>query len=90
MQSPTSSWSEVVDLLSTTPEAEKQPSKTSEFPPGLTLFMVQTLIDVMQGKLEVLPIPDDQKIASSATEHCIRLQCSMPLATPEPVEQALA
>jgi signal transduction histidine kinase len=90
VQSPTSAWSEVVDLLSTTPEAEKPPSKTSEFSPGLTLLMVQALIGVMQGKLEVLPVPDDEKAVSLDTENFVRLQCSMPLATPELVEQALA
>jgi signal transduction histidine kinase len=90
VQSPSSAWSEVVDLLSTTPEPEKHPSKTSEFSPGLTLLMVQALIGVMQGKLEVLPVPDNDRPAGLDTEHFVRLQCSMPLATPEPVEQALA
>lgn len=90
VQSPTSAWSEAVDLLSTTPEAEKHASKISEFSPGLTLLMVQALIEVMQGQLEVLPVPDDERAASLDTEHFVRLQCSMPLATPELVEQVLA
>ncbi len=89
VQSPTSAWSEVVDLLSMTPDTEKEPSKTPELSPGLTLLMVQTLVEVMKGKLEVLPAPNDDSAASSTTEHFIRLQCSMPLATPELVEQAL-
>ncbi|AFZ16157.1 sensor histidine kinase [Allocoleopsis franciscana] len=90
VQTPTSAWSEVVDLLATTPEAEKPPMQTAELSPGLTLLMAQTLVEVMQGKLEVLPLSDEELAATSATENFIRLQCSMPLAIPEPVEQALA
>ncbi|HEY9829111.1 MAG TPA: HAMP domain-containing sensor histidine kinase [Stenomitos sp.] len=90
VQTPTSAWSEVVDLLSTTPEMEKPPIQTAELSPGLTLLMAQTLVEVMQGKLEVLPVSDEELAATSATDNFIRLQCSMPLAIPEPVEQALA
>jgi len=89
VQSPTTAWSEAVDLLSTTPEAQKQAGETKELSPGLTLLMVQTLVEVMQGRLEVLPVSDEQS-ASCATDNFIRLQCSLPLATPELVEQGLA
>lgn len=88
VQSPTQNWSEAIDLLSTTPELEKQPDQASEFSPGLTLLMVQPLINAMQGKLEVVAIPDSE--ASSMYEHYTRLQCSIPLATAEAGEQALA
>jgi signal transduction histidine kinase len=88
VQSPNQNWSEAVDLLSTTPEPDKQAEQTSEFSPGLTLLMVQSLIKAMQGNLEVVAIPDSE--ASSMYEHCTRLQCSIPLATAETEEQALA
>src|SRR5919202_4680875 len=90
VQSPTTAWSEAVDLLSTTPEAQKQAGETKQLSPGLTLLMVQTLVEVMQGRLEVLVVSDEQSAASSATDNFIRLQCSLPLATPELVEQGLA
>ncbi len=90
VQCPTTAWSEVVDLLSTTPEMEKQPGTTSEMSPGLTLLMVQTVIEVMQGRLEVLPLSHVEADTNSATESLTRLQCSMPLGTPETVESALA
>ena len=89
VQTPTSAWSEVVDLLSTTPDAQEQPAQRSELSPGLTLLMAQTLVKVMQGQLEVVPVSDEESGASSG-ENFSRLQCSMPLAIPEPVEQALA
>ncbi len=90
VNTPTSAWSEVVDLLSTTPEVEKSAIQSAELSPGLTLLMAQTLVEVMQGKLEVLPVSDEELAATSATDNFIRLQCSMPLGIPEPVEQALA
>jgi hypothetical protein len=90
VNTPTSAWSEVVDLLSTTPEVEKPAIQSAELSPGLTLLMAQTLVEVMQGKLEVLPVSDEELAATSATDNFIRLQCSMPLGIPEPVEQALA
>lgn len=90
VQCPTSAWSEVVDLLSTTPEMEKQPGRISELSPGLTLLMVQTIVEVMQGRLEVLPLSPGEGVAYSATDTLTRLQFSMPLGTPETVESALA
>lgn len=89
IQCPTSVWSEMVDLLSQTPEAKEQHSKTDKASPGLTLLMVQTLVEVMQGRLEMQPISNEESTASS-TENLTRLRCSMPLGTPETVEPALA
>ncbi len=90
VEAPTSLWSEAVDLLSTTPETEKQPDKTAALSPGLSLLMAQSLVEVMQGRLEVLPLSSEGTAASSTTETTTRLQCTMPLAIPETVEQVLA
>jgi K+-sensing histidine kinase KdpD len=90
VQTPTSAWSEVVDLLSTTPDAQEQAAQTSELSPGITLLMAQTLVKVMQGQLEVVPVSDEEGGATSAWENFSRLQCSIPLASPEPVEQVSA
>ncbi len=90
IECPTRLWSEPVDLLSKTPDVEMQPGQTAEFSPGITLLMVQTLLEVMQGRLEVLPVSDEDAGGDSADQNLTRLQCSMPLGTPETVEQALA
>jgi signal transduction histidine kinase len=82
-------WSEPVDLLAKIPEVaiEKEPQhpvdEASSISPGLTLLMVQNLVNVMQGRLEVIAAPED------AQDNRTRLRCSMPLATPETEEQAL-
>jgi hypothetical protein len=90
VQSPTPIWSEAVDSLSTTAEIEAKSDKTSEIPPGLSLLMVQTLVEVMGGRLELLTVPSEESASDATTENVIRLQCSMPLATPETVEQPSA
>jgi signal transduction histidine kinase len=89
VQSPTNAWSEAVDLLSTTPNPDEQPPQTSNISPGLMLLMAQTVIQVMQGRLEVLPISEEDSAGSSDAESSTRLQCSIPLATAETVKQAL-
>ncbi|MFP5273235.1 sensor histidine kinase [Coleofasciculus sp.] len=86
--------SEAIDLLSCESESETQTSESdttsSTTSPGMTWLMVQTLVNVMQGRLELLPIPGKEPTDDSATDTCIRLQCSMPLATPEMIERVLA
>jgi K+-sensing histidine kinase KdpD len=89
VQSPNLIWSEPVDLLSTTPEREKQPGETEKISPGLNFFMVQTLVEGMQGRLEVLPVSGEDPASGSPVENLTRLQCTMPLVTPGSVEQAL-
>lgn len=90
VQSPNPVWSEAVDLLSTIPEIEKEPGETSAISPGLTLLMVHTLVEVMQGRLDVLPVSSEESAGDRTGTTSTRLQCSMPLASPETVEQALA
>lgn len=89
IQSPTPIWSEAVDLLSTTPEIQAQSTQAPQIPPGLNLLMVQTLVELMQGRLELVAVSSEDS-ADAATENVTRLQCSIPMATPESVEQALA
>ena len=90
IDSPTPILSESVDFLSRTPEGEIEPQEASEIPSGLNFLMVQTLVEVMQGRLEVLPLSEENTVADSTATNLTRIQCSMPLGTPEPVEQALA
>lgn len=87
IQSPDRIWSEPVDLLSQTPDHNEHSDETLPVSSGLTLLMAQSLIEVMQGRLELLAI-SDKPTKSDSTETSIRLQCSMPLGSPEPVEQA--
>lgn len=90
VKSPNILWSEPVDLLSTIPEIEKQPDQTDgtlKISPGLTLLMVHSLIEVMHGHLEVLPVFDEDTADASAFQNITRIQCSIPLATLECVEQ---
>lgn len=82
IQCPNSVWSEAVDLLAEVPDVANL-DESSSISPGLTLLMVQNLVDAMQGRLEVLAAPEDSQ------DNLTRLQCSMPLATPEMEEQAL-
>lgn len=89
IQSPASIWSEAVDLFSTIPQIKTQPNETSNISPGLTLFMIQTLVEVMNGHLEVLAVSSEDTVGDSGTDNMIRLQCSMPLGTPEIVEPVL-
>ncbi len=92
VESPNSIWHEAVDLLSEdeTSESEEPETTSSTTSAGMNWLMVQTLVDVMQGHLELLPIPGKEPRDDSATDNCIRLQCTMPLATPEMIERVLA
>ncbi len=90
VQSQSHVWSEPVDLLATTPEIGTKPSETYEISPGLTLLMVQTLVEVMQGRLEVLTLSSEESTGDSASKNLTRFECSIPLAAPETVEQLSA
>lgn len=82
--SPNPIWSEPADLLSQTPEEQKQPNGTDKIPPGLNFLMAQTLVEVMQGRLELLPL-DQDATSDPAPQNYTQLQCSIPLAIPETV-----
>lgn len=83
-------WSEAVDLLSTTPETTTKPGEKFAISQGLNLLMAQSIIEVMQGRLELVAAPSEELAGEAASEFVTRLQCSMPLSTPASVEQALA
>ncbi|MEI1374274.1 HAMP domain-containing sensor histidine kinase [Nostoc sp. UHCC 0926] len=71
-------WSEPIDLI----KSEEQPSQINQnnaaLSPGMRLLINQTLVEVMGGKLEILP-STIVKEASGQT----RLQISIPLVIPE-------
>ncbi|MGB5959767.1 MAG: HAMP domain-containing sensor histidine kinase [Coleofasciculaceae cyanobacterium] len=79
VESPTPIWSEMTDSLEKTPETHNKAGKTSEMSPGLNLLIAQTVVEVMQGRLELVAVSDQ----AATNEDVIRLQCSLPLATPE-------
>lgn len=87
-------WSEPVDLLYSTPKIQTPISKNkkTEFSPspGLTLFMANTLVEVMQGRLELIAVPHEENTSDSTSQKLTRLQCSMPQAAPEALEPELA
>lgn len=74
-------WSESVNLL------QSPPSPNLEVPsPGLNLLINQTLLQLMQGRLELLAINDDQPLPAAnelATFYRNRVQCSIPIVVPE-------
>lgn len=78
VQLPTSTWSEPVDLL----QSVSNPSKSvnDDEPPsrGLTLLLNQTLLELMKGRLEFLPIPTDADESDFT-----RIQLAIPLVIPE-------
>lgn len=84
VESPSQIWSEMADSLEKTPETLNKGGKTSEMSPGLNLLIAQTVVEVMQGRLELVAVSNEQA-ATIEAEDVIRLQCSLPLATPESV-----
>ncbi|MBD1935046.1 MULTISPECIES: sensor histidine kinase [Cyanophyceae] len=89
---PSHPWSEPVDLLNTVKKTEeqvknpdKQPVKEPLLSAGMNLLINQTLLEVMQGRLEVVAGQPADTPATSAPENLIRLQLSIPLVTPETI-----
>lgn len=75
-----STWKEPVDLMQSAPALNtKKADLLTEMPAksslGLTLLLSQTLLEVMQGSLEILPVPTD--------ELATRIQIAIPLLIPE-------
>lgn len=69
---PASAWSEPINLIASEPIKERiAPSS------GMSLLLNQTLLEVMQGSLEILATPTD------ATESLTRIQITIPLVLPE-------
>lgn len=74
---PADTLSEPLDLLQSAAENKGQIQQEHELSPGLNLLMSQTILELMNGRLEVLAVP------SSKEEKLTRIQCSIPLATSE-------
>ncbi len=83
VQSSNPIWHEAVDLLSRKPETNPKPDKDTKPTPGLNLLMVQTLVEVMEGSLQLQPISGNETEIDMTNYTLTRIQCSMPLATPE-------
>ncbi|VXD21152.1 Sensor protein [Planktothrix serta PCC 8927] len=76
-QRPISAWSESWDLLKSTLEKDQTPPDQATLSPGMRLLMNQTLLSLMNGRLEVLAIPSEGEDSNFN-----RTQCSIPLAKP--------
>lgn len=74
-------WREAVNLLQSSP-----PPSMVVPSPGLNLLMNQTLLQLMQGRLELLAITDEPPLPAAnelATAYRNRVQCSVPMLVPE-------
>ncbi|OKH26030.1 hypothetical protein NIES593_02835 [Hydrococcus rivularis NIES-593] len=82
---PVNIWCEPIDLFQSTPETPSMPKPTLEetsflaqnlqMSSGMKLWVAQTLLEAMGGKLEVLEISSSQATAQKIT----RLRCRLPL-----------
>jgi K+-sensing histidine kinase KdpD len=74
-------WNDPVDLLQgdfSCPASLISKYALKKSSPGLTLLLVQTLLELMQGKLEIFPAP-----TNSETSPTTRMQISIPLLIPD-------
>ncbi|MEC4984737.1 MAG: HAMP domain-containing sensor histidine kinase [Oscillatoria sp. PMC 1068.18] len=90
IESPTTIWSEDTNLLQqpvtpVTPELAKNPQEKSLPSPGMKLWLAQSLVELMGGKLEVVPVSPEEN-----SEGFTRLLCSLPVADAAAVTQELA
>jgi signal transduction histidine kinase len=72
-------WSEPIDLIKSEDQPTQIDQKNAALSPGMRLLINQTLVEVMGGKLEILP----STIAKETPENFTRLQISIPLVIPE-------
>ena len=78
---PASLWQEsIVTLQTKRPPGQVMSDRLS---PGMRLLMHQTLLELMQGRLEVVVGSTDSTPATAASPLMTRLQCSVPLVIPE-------
>ncbi|MBW4634139.1 MAG: HAMP domain-containing histidine kinase [Iphinoe sp. HA4291-MV1] len=71
--------SEPIDFMTSQDLQPKADEKNNILSPGMKLLLNQTLLEVMAGKLEIVPSPTAQEQAYDVT----RLQVSIPLVIPE-------
>ncbi|MEH2066045.1 MAG: HAMP domain-containing sensor histidine kinase [Nostoc sp.] len=72
-------WSEPIDLLKSEDHLTKIDQENAALSPGMRLLINQTLMEVMGGKLEILP----STIVKEPLQQFTRLQISIPLVIPE-------
>lgn len=78
------SLSEPVDLLQKQDDSNYKPEEKPNLSNGTVLLINQTLIELMQGRLEIVESPPStEETLSSGESEFTRLQCSLPLALPE-------
>jgi hypothetical protein len=91
---PVKLWSEPAQLLSTqalptepnTPPNTPAPKNPAALSPGLSRLLHQSVIERMQGHLEIMPLSDEgQDLGADSTDptESTRIQCLMPLVVPE-------
>ncbi|NDJ21288.1 sensor histidine kinase [Nostoc sp. B(2019)] len=74
-------WSESIDLIKSEDKLPRTEQENPSLSPGMKLLLNQTLVEVMGGKLEILPSP----ISKEPDQQLIRLQVSIPLVISEAV-----
>ena len=72
-------WSEAIDLMKSEYQPTQIDQENAALSPGMRLLINQTLVEVMGGKLEILP----STIAKEPHQEISRLQISIPLVIPE-------
>ena len=72
-------WSEPIDLIKSEDQPPGIDQENAALSPGMRLLINQTLVEVMGGKLEILP----SNIAKEPHQEISRLQISIPLVIPE-------
>jgi K+-sensing histidine kinase KdpD len=74
-----SGWSEAIDLIQSEPKPSKDRQLDSVPSPGMKLLLNQTLMELMNGKLEIL----SQSRIHEGIEPLLRLQLTIPLLVPD-------
>ena len=72
-------WSEPIDLIKSKDQPPGIDQENAALSPGMRLLINQTLVEVMGGKLEILP----STITKEPHQEISRLQISIPLVIPE-------
>lgn len=73
-------WNEPLDSVPLVPVTDGEFSANFDLSTGMKLLMNQNLLEMMNGRLEVVAPPT----SSSEASNLIRIQCSLPLVIPEP------
>lgn len=78
VQLPTSAWNEPMDLIQPSHVPHEAVYKNTAPSSGMRLLMNQTVLELMKGRLEFLPIPTDENESNFT-----RIQIAIPLLIPE-------